>query len=164
MPHRHLATFIFALLAAFAFIACSGQSPVAPGATSDGAQYVTTLAKPVDGTYVLSFEPTISGLGVVLVAHVDDASGNPATSGTAIFQYCSLQGVPAPSTECDNGLGGWVFVGRSGILPSGPRVGDALLTYDLAPSSGTTIGFRFWYNGAGNGIARGPSPSEDHTF
>lgn len=165
MPHRQLARFILAVLAAFAFVACSDQSPIAPTATPDGVQHLTILAQPSKGTYTMSFSPTSSGLGVILVAYVLDASNQPAQSGTAIFEFCSLRGVPAPSTDCDNGSGSWVHFGSAGIIPSpSPLEGHALLTYDLVPPSGTTIGFHFRYLGMGNGIANGTSLSGDHTF
>ena len=63
MPNRHLATSTFASLAAFAFVACSAQSPVAPA----DVQYVTTLAQPAEGTtYLLTAYATSLGRGVVL--------------------------------------------------------------------------------------------------
>lgn len=159
MPPRNL-SLVAAFLATVVFAACSDQSPVAPGATPDLIGGPSLLSRPVLGTYELSFLPTGSGLGVVLKAHVEDASNNPAQSGTAIFQYCSLQGDPAPSTDCDTGSGSWVHFGMAGFLASG----DALLTFDLAPPSGTTIGFRFRYIGQGSGIANGVSAPGDHTF
>jgi hypothetical protein len=168
MPYRHLGTSIFAVPAALAFVACSDQSPVAPGATADGAQYATTLAQPAEGqTYLFTVYATPVGRGAVLDAYVEDASGNPATSGTAFFQYCALQQVPAPSAECDSGSGHWVFWVRAGIIhtdPPGPNEGHALAVYDLAPPSGTTIGFRFRYLGQGSGIANETSNSADYTW
>jgi hypothetical protein len=164
MLRRHLARFVFAVLPAFAFVACADQSPVGPDGTSESQQYDPALAQPVEGTYTMSFLPTGSGLGVILVAYVADASG-PAESGTAIFQYCALHGDPAPSADCDTGSGNWVPWGRAGILPPPSQsVGFAFLTYDLAPTAGTTIGFRFRYTGQGSGIANGVSAPADHTF
>jgi hypothetical protein len=146
-------------------VACSDQLPVAPGATPEGRQYATMSAQPAAGTYELSFLPTNSGLGVILRAHVQDAFGVPAERGTAIFQYCSLHGVSAPSVDCDTGSGNWTLWGRAGIIPSpSPSVGDALMVYDLVPPSGTTIGFRFRYIGQNSGIANGVSASRDFTF
>ena len=162
---HHLAGFIFAVPAAFAFVACTDQSPVAPNDTPEGLQTAIILAQPVEGTYTLSFMPTSTGLGVVLVAYVTDASLAQAESGTAVFQYCSLHGNPAPSNDCDTGSGHWVLWGRAGIIPPpSPSVGFAFLTYDLVPTAGTTIGFRFRYFGQGNGIANGESAPGDHTF
>jgi len=165
MPRRKLAHLSLAVLGAFAFVACSDQSPVAPRGTADGVQYETILAQPVEGTYTISFQPTSSGLGVILVAYVADASGNPAESGTAIFSYCSLHGVPAPSCDCVTGLGSWLHWGTTSILgPTSAFPGYGFLTYDLIPPAGTTIGFRFQYLSKGNGIANHVSEPEDHTF
>jgi hypothetical protein len=164
---HHPGKFTCGVVAAFACLACSDQSPVAPVGPSTGLAYETTLAQPSQGGYEISFLPTISGLGVVLVAYVTDAAGNPAESGTAVFQYCSLHRQPAPSTDCEAGSGSWVFWGRAGIIPSSSDpelVGHALMTYDLAPAAGTTIGFRFRYLGQGSEIANGVSAPADHTF
>jgi hypothetical protein len=131
----------------------------------DGSHSVTTLAQPVKGTYTISFQPTGSGLGVVLVAYVTDASLAPAQKGTAVFQFCSLQGNPAPTADCDTGPGNWTHYGMAEIIPSPfPSEGHALLTYNEAPAPGTTIGFRFRYVGQGSGIGNGMSLSADHTF
>jgi hypothetical protein len=109
--------------------------------------------------------PTRSGLGVILVAYVADASGDPAESGTAIFQYCSLHGEPAPRTDCNTGSGNWVHWGMAGIIPPPfESAGYAFMTYSLAPTAGTTIGFRFRYIGQGSGIANGVSEPEDFTW
>ena len=169
MPYRHLATFTFAVAATLGFVACSGQSPAAPRATPDGVQYATTLAQPAQGAvYLLTTYATTFGRGVVLDAYVEDASNNPATSGTASYQMCSLQGTPAPSTECNTGLGSWMRVGRAGIIhtdPPGPNEGHALFTPDfLAPPTGTTIGFQFRYIGQGSGIANHLSNTADYTW
>ena len=96
MPHRRLAASIFAVLAPFAFTGCSDQSPIAPDASLDGGQNVTPLAELAVGTYLLTVYATSVGRGAVLDAFVRDASGNPATNGTAVFYYCSRQGAPAP--------------------------------------------------------------------
>ncbi len=99
MLNRHLVTSTFAGLAAFALVACSDESPIAP----NDVQNVTTLARgATQGTlYQLDVRP--AGLGAVLDAYVLDAAGEPATDGTAVFYYCSLQGNPAPSTACVTG-------------------------------------------------------------
>ncbi|HEX5574239.1 MAG TPA: hypothetical protein VFX42_00085, partial [Gemmatimonadales bacterium] len=112
MPQGRLARFVFAAFAPLAFAGCSGSSPLAP----DNVQYATVLAQPAEGTmYLLTVYATTVGRGVVLDAYVEDASRNPATSGTAVFQMCSLQGIPAPSTDCNSGSGRWVRVGMAGI-------------------------------------------------
>jgi hypothetical protein len=162
MPHRRHASFISAVLAAFSFIACSDQSPAAPEATPDGVEH---LGRPAEGTlFLFTVYATTGGRGAVLDAYVLDASGNPATAGTAVFQYCSLQGAPAPSAACDAGSGHWVRWGSAGFITSGALEGHALMAYDLAPPSGTTIGFRFRYLGKGSGIANDLSNSADYTW
>ena len=164
MPRRNLASALTAALAAGALVACSDQSPLAPYGTPEGLQSATTLAQPAKGTYTLSFRPTVSGLGVILVAFVTDASGNPATSGTAVFYFCTLDGKPAPSSDCP-GSGGWVHAVSAPIIPFSPNTGFAFaVDDDLVPPAGTTIGFHFRYLGQGNGIANGVSLPEDHTF
>jgi hypothetical protein len=162
MPHRHLATFIFAVLAAFAFIACSDQSPVGPRAIpAGGVQDVTPLVQSVAGTYVLSVEATIEGL--VLTPEVrEEASGLPAQSGLIRLQQCSLQGAPAPSSTCDTGSGHWVPAFTTLRLTPADE-GSISVLFGFAPS-GTTIGFRFLYNGQGGNIESGASNLVDHTF
>jgi hypothetical protein len=165
-----LARVVVLLFGASAF-ACSDRSPVAPQPQATVAlQPATIQAQVVAGTYLLSFRPTSSGLGVVLAGYVAElVSGAPAESGTATFQFCALGSTPRPSADCDSGSGHWVRWGSAGIIPSpSTDVGFALMTYDLVPTPGTTIGFRFRYNGksrgASSGIANGVSPSADHTF
>jgi hypothetical protein len=163
MPRRRLAACIFAFLAPFAFTGCSDQSPIAPNAGPDGGQNVTTQAELVAGTYLLTVYATSVGRGAVLDAYVRDASGNPATSGTAVFYYCSRQGVPAPRGACLTGSGNWVRYGSAGIIPTGTKKGHALMAYTEAPPSGTTIGFRFRYT-RGSTIASGYSNSVNYTW
>jgi hypothetical protein len=152
MPRRKLACLIVAVLVAGAFVACSDQSPVAPGTTPDGVGDLSLLSQPVPGTYELSFfksgpsglEPVsslpvcIEGSGaceeLILGAHVE-ASGAPAQSGAVIFQYCSFKGLPpndieradeAPSAACADGSATWAN------LPANVRVnasGDAYLDF-----------------------------------
>jgi hypothetical protein len=155
MSPRKLASLAMAVLSA-AFGACSDQSPVAPSASTDGAQAVTIRAQSVLGTYVLSvFSYTVEGLA--LKAEVKDASSQPA-SGIVIFQYCSLHGHPAPSSECETGSGHWVnwFVAYN-------FTGEISVLYGFAPS-GTTVGFRFQYIGQGSGTTSHPSNTIDFTF
>jgi hypothetical protein len=124
---------------------------------------VPSFAQGASGTYVLTIEP--AGGGATLKAYVTDASGNPANSGTAVFQYCRSRGAPAPSAECTSGSGRWAFWGRAGILPDGHQnEGYALMAYHLAPAPGTTIGFRFRYSGQGSGIANGTSLPVDYSW
>jgi len=164
MSHCHLTGFIFAALTPCAFIACADQSPVAPGAPSDGDQGVPVLALAVTGIYTLTVYATTVGRGAVLDTYVTDASGHPATSGTVTFKYCSLQGVPAPRSACNTGSGKWMFWGSAGIIPTGPNKGHALMGYTEAPPAGTTIGFRSRYNSHGSSIASHLSNSANYTW
>jgi hypothetical protein len=167
MPRRNVASALTAALAVGALVACSDQSPLAPHGTPEGLQSATTLAQPAKGTYTLSFRPTSSGLGVILVAFVTDAFGNPATSGTAAFDFCTLNGKPAPSSDCP-GSGGWVRVVSAGIISCQPPCTNTGFAFavdaNLVPPAGTTIGFHFRYLGQGSGIANAVSLPEDHTF
>ena len=136
MPHRHLVRFIFAVPAAFAFVACSDQLPLAPGAAPDGEQYAPALAVAVTGTYTLTVYATTTGRGAVLDTYVTDGSGHPATTGTVTFKYCSLQGIPAPRSACNTGSGKWTFYGSASIIhtvPAGSNEGHALMGYTEAP-------------------------------
>ena len=164
MPPRPLPHCTIVVVAALA-VSCSDNPAVAPEVTGDGHAYEARATQPPAGTYEMSFLPTSSGLGVILRGHVEDASGNPAQSGTVTFQYCSLRGVPAPSVNCDTRSGNWARWGSAAIIPSpSPFEGDALMAYDLAPPSGTTIGFRFRFTGRNSGIADGMSAPKDYTF
>lgn len=163
MTRRRLAACIFAVLTPFAFTACSDQSPAAPDASLGSGPEVTTLAELTVGTYLLTVYATSTGRGAVLDAYVRDASGNPATDGTAVFFYCSRQGVPAPRGACLTGSGRWVRYGSAGIIPTGAKQGHALMGYTEAPPSGTTIGFRFRYT-RGSTIASRYSNSANYTW
>jgi hypothetical protein len=166
MPHGQLTRFVLAACSSLAFVGCSESSPVA----LDHPQYAITLARPAEGAvYLITTHPTQFGRGVVLDAYVEDASNTPATGGTATFQMCALQRIPAPSAECSSGSGSWVRVGSAGIIhtdPPGSNEGHALFTPDfLAPPSGTTIGFRFKYIGQGTGITNSLSGNTaDYTW
>jgi hypothetical protein len=170
MFRLHLARVVVLLAGASAF-ACSERSPVAPEPQAlPASQPLAIQAQSVEGSYVLSFRPTGSGLGVILAAYVAQlGSGAPADSGTATFQFCAVGKAPRPRADCDSGSGHWVRWGSASIIPPpATNAGFALMTYDLAPTSGTTIGFRFRYSGRSkgdnSGIADGVSLSADHTF
>ena len=156
MPRLNRAVRSFAILSALASVACSEQSPVAPGTAPNGAGGPSLAARGVAGSYVLTF--VTSGSELVLKAHVQEAiSGEPAQSGTATFQVCLLKGgptlqmTPLPSAECaSGGSGSWVRLGRVPVNASG----DALLNFGVAPAF-TTVGFRFLYAGVRGGVASG---------
>jgi hypothetical protein len=162
MPHHQLAARIFAALAPFAFSACSEQSPLG----ADDVESPAVLARgAAEGTlYQMDARP--AGLGAVLDAYVLDAAGEPATDGSAVFYYCSLQGNPAPSTACVTGSGRWRRYGSVRFFlrdATDSHLGHASLVYDAAPSSGTTIGFRFRYT-RGTTIASQYSNTDDQSW
>jgi len=148
MPRGKLARLSFAVLAAFAFVACSDQSPVAPGATPDAVQPLTALAPGVPGLYELTF--FLNG-ELVLTAHVEAlVSGEPADGGAVTFQYCSYKGRPknditqpdeAPSSACEDGSATWVTLRRVRIERA---TGDASLNFGTV-SVVNIIGFRGHY-------------------
>jgi hypothetical protein len=180
MPRRKLACLIVAVLVAGAFVACSDQSPVAPGATPDGVGDASLLGKALLGLYQLSFVSggqEVSSLPVCtpgsvcqelgLKATVVDASGVPATSGTVAFEYCSFKGLPpndperadeAPREACKSGDGTWarlitVRVDASGNIP--------VVSFGVVFIP-RIVGFRFRYTGGqGSGIANGESAPEN---
>ena len=152
-----------AVVVALLCAACSGESPVAPGITSDAVPYSSAKAQAaVPGSYELSF--FFSGPELILKAHVADAvSGAPASGGTVTFQYCSLKGGPTlqmkplPSAECESGGSGtWARLARITVNASG----DAFVDFGIAPSI-ATVGFRFLYSGERGGIASGVSAPLD---
>jgi len=185
MLRPKLACLVVAAFTAGALAACSDQSPVAPGAASDGTGAPRLLSQPVPGTYELSFfksglsglEPvsslTVCAAGsvceeLILGAHVE-ASGAPAQSGMVIFQYCSYKGLPpndiaradeAPSAACEDGSATWANLPR-GVATDAS--GNAYLDFGLVMIP-RTVGFRFRYLGQGSGIANGVSASADFTW
>lgn len=165
MVPRNRASLALSALAAFALVACSDQSPVAPRASPDGVQDVSTLARAVAGSYELSFFATAPEL--ILQAHVFTESGD-AQGGRVTFQICLLRGgptlqmVPLPSSECESGGSGtWVHLAtvEMGTCPS-LGSGYACIDFGVAPST-ATVGFRFRYVGQGGGIANGVSAPLD---
>jgi hypothetical protein len=165
MQHSRL-VFTCAVLASFTFIACSDQLPLSSDLTSDNVESPTVLARgALEGT-LYQLDVRLNGLGATLDAYVLDAAGEPATDGVAIFYYCSLQGNSAPSTACGTGSGRWRRWGSVRFSPrpaTDPALGHALMAYDEAPSSGTTIGFRFRYT-RGTTIASQYSNTDDQSW
>jgi hypothetical protein len=136
---------------------------------------ITALAAgPAPGFYVISclmeapnLVPCLTGneisvgTALVLNAHVTDSSGNLAKNGLLIFQDCLLQGIPAPSIQCDSGSGVWSTIDRVPIMAR-PTAADIRVGYG-SPSTPQTIGFRFRYL-SGSGIPNGISNSMDVTW
>ena len=102
----------------------------------------------VEGVYTLSFAYGVEGL--VLIGHVEDLSGNPATDGFVKLQYCVFKGTPepefacAPSSACLDGSGVWRTLRFGRGIPVLPN-GDALGSFGLVPLELNTIGFRGTY-------------------
>jgi hypothetical protein len=159
---------IAALAAAFAVLACSEQSPVAPGASPDDLRMAV---QGTPGSYVISFlKETSTGLApttdiepvgtyLVLKSEVRDNLGNLAQSGTVTYQVCSAKGNYAPSATCNGGGGTWKRFLSGSVDPIGLLAGFG------ACSTPRSIGFRFTYSGGRNsGIANGVSASRDFTW
>lgn len=165
-------------LAAAALIACSGESPVAPGPGQDGG--LDLQAKAIPGSYELSFfkfgssglEPVsslpVSSEELILGAHVEDNAGLPAGSGAVSFQYCSYKGLPpnditradeAPSAACASGLATWDLLTTVPLDASG----NAFMNFGIVQIP-RTVGFRFKYLSRGSGIANGMSAPADFTW
>lgn len=158
-------------LVAFTCTACSGDSPVAPSASAPavGAGNEVAAKAAAAGTYEISFlketrqglEPIVNTLNVgeylVLKSQVKDASGVLAEEGLVTYEYCSLQNVKAPSSECEGGRGRWTRLMSMSVDPIGSLAGFG------ACSRPRAIGFRFRYTGGGD-IANGVSPSRDVTW
>jgi hypothetical protein len=144
---------------AIAIGACSEASPAGPSATS--AEAPILAARAALGQYDLHFDYDVE---LVLIATVRDAGGAPAEGGTAAFQYCST-GRPrgdetdpdeTSSSECANGTGSWINLGRSSVDADGQAhyVFGSISVVDV-------IGFRYKYTGQGSGIASFTTAGED---
>jgi hypothetical protein len=115
------------------------------------------------GTTANSFETPVD-TAVILEGIVTDGPGNPATSGSWIFQDCLLKGVPAPSTACDSGSGLWSNIQEVHFHPGPPLTNGVRIAYGIV-SAPQTIGFRFRFlAGHQSGIANGISTSIDVTW
>jgi hypothetical protein len=155
----------------FAVVACSGSS--------GSAVEPNTPAPPVSGSYRLTFlkssaggfEPVSSlpfGQELNLRAHVDDRSGRPVTTGTIIFEYCSLNGYPkndiaqideAPIEACADGRASWTPM----VTTMVNGLGEATMNFGFVQVT-PVIGFRFRYVNQGGGIASGESAPADFMF
>jgi hypothetical protein len=174
MLHRNLSTLMAAVIA-FTLVACSGRSPVEPS-TPPGQ---TPPIQIVPGSYQLVFlrsgpnglEP-VSSLPfleeLLLRAQVKDNSGNPAKTGTVIFEYCSLNGYPkdditqideAPIEACADGRATWTPLVTIGVNQSG----EATMNFGFVRVT-PVIGFRFRYLNSGGGIASGMSEPANFRF
>ena len=189
MSHRTSARCITVLLSAASFAACSGQSPVTPGALpAAGASLDARGSSGVPGVYALAFFARVSGTfqevntlpvlsaELILKAQVTDTSGNPAALGSVTFEYCSYSKLPpnditradeAPKEACEQGLAKWARLQTVSVTNGGNC---------LALGSGTacapfgsvriprTIGFRFRYAQQKGSIASGTSDARNFTW
>ena len=174
---------VVCLVGALSAAACSGQSPLAPGAgntfepsLSEGTS--AALAAVAPGTYTLTFHGSPAGNEVttlpvfqelVLKARVTDSLGQAARTGTVTFEYCSRRGGPpndinradeAPMAECAAGTATWKSLLRMGVNPAG----EAAMNFGFVQIP-RTIGFRFRYQGGKRaGIADGVGGPRDIEF
>ena len=169
---------------ACSIVACSSQSPVSPGVAAAGSLDAKPSAT-VPGVYDLTFWAWVNGsyqevsslpVGtgpLFFKAQVTDLSGNPATSGTVTFEYCSYGGRPnditnadeAPKEACEQGQAKWArLASRTVDTPSCPAAinGSACHGMDFVRIP-RTIGFRFRYAGKGS-IASGTSPARNFVW
>ena len=145
-----------------------------------------TTGTVVPGLYDLSFrvfrngvfEP-VSSLPVlssemILMAHVEDASGNPAQNGTVTFEYCSYKGRPpgdidnpdeAPKEACDAGTATWDRLGRASIGTClGHQLPGSACVFFGVVRIPRDVGFRFKYAGRRGGVDSGMSGEANFTW
>jgi hypothetical protein len=136
--------------------------------------------------YALSFWARVSGTwqevsslpvltGLALKADVTDLSGNPATAGTVIFEYCSYPGRSnditdadeAPKEACEQGQAKWSRLGTWTVGVGGGNclaIGSGSACYPFGSVRvPRTIGFRFRYAQKGS-IASGTSPARNFVW
>lgn len=179
------AKLIAAVVGAAALVACSGQSPVTPSASSIASDAVNAKGGgSAPGVYDLSFNvysqgtlQVVTSLRVlsqelILMAHVTDSSGAAAQKGSVTFEYCSYKGLPpgdvtradeAPKEACEQGTAAWARLGSSAVdAGSCPwlGVGYACRNFGIVRIP-RTVGFRFRYSSGGSVIASGMSPARN---
>jgi hypothetical protein len=111
---------------------------------------------------------TVSSEELILAAHITDASGTAATTGSVTFEYCSYLGLPprditradeAPMEACADGSAAWA---RLTSIPidggSCPQLGAgyACMNFGVVRIP-RKIGFRIRFSGQGGSIASGGS-------
>jgi hypothetical protein len=175
------------VLGAFAFTACSNQTPLAPTAAAGGAGEVSAKPSATPGIYTLTFMARVDGTlqevtslpvqtaELILQASVTSSTGSAAQAGTVTFEYCSYKGRPpndisradeAPKEACEQGTASWARLGSLSVYPGmcpalGP--GYACLNFGVVRLP-RDVGFRFRYASQGSGIASGTSPSKNFTW
>ena len=126
------------------------------------------VLEPVSSLPVLSYE-------LILRAYVADASGVPALSGTAVFEYCSYKGRPpndieradeAPKEACDAGLASWRRLSSREVDAStcpGFGTGNACMNFGIVRIP-RDVGFRFRFSGRRRDIDPGVSEAANFTW
>ena len=162
-------------------IACADRSPVAPdapaatseslsarpGAVATGV-YDLTFHAVIDGTLQSVSSLAVSSQELILAAHITDAAGNAATSGTVTFEYCSYKGLPpnditradeAPLEACRDGLANWARLTSISLDTRGcPQLGPGYACMDFGiVRIPRKIGFRIRFSAHGGSIANGAS-------
>lgn len=185
------ASIMFLILATHNTAATQSLDATTPGVsnvTIEERDFLSSLrpVPAVPGVYDLSFrvfrngvfEP-VSSLPVlseemIVMAHVEDTSGNPAQSGTVTFEYCSYKGVPsgdidnpdeAPKEACDAGKATWDRLGRAtiGTCLGHPLPGTACVFFGIVRIP-RDVGFRFKYAGRRGGVDSGMSGAANFTW
>jgi hypothetical protein len=188
MSHSSLRTFTGLFVIAVVTItlaACSNESPASPGGVAASGSLDAKPSGGVSGVYSLTFWSFVNGayqevsslpvLGstLFLKAQVTDLSGNPATTGTVTFEYCSYGGRTndptnadeAPKEACEQGQAKWARLASRtvGTVSCPPAIGGSAchgMDFVRIPR---TIGFRFRYGGKGS-IASGTSPARNFVW
>jgi hypothetical protein len=172
-------------LSTCSIIACSSQSPLAPGGVAASGSVDARQSAGVPGVYSLTFWSYVNGSyqevsslpvrtsSLFLKAEVTDLSGNPATAGTVTFEYCSYGGRTnditnadeAPKEACEQGQAKWArLASRTVGTLTCPAVVNGSACYGMdSVQIPRTIGYRFRYAGKGS-IASGTSPARNFVW
>jgi hypothetical protein len=129
-----------------------------------------------NGVYTPVTSLPVSSQELILRAYVvEEGSGTPAQSGTAIFEYCSYKGRPprdieradeAPKEACDAGIASWRRLQSIDVnAGSCPQlgVGNACMNFGVVMIP-RDVGFRFRFNGKKSGINSGTSDASNFTW
>ena len=186
MSHHDVLRALTVAASAVLFTGCA-DSPARPTAASDAVTGSNALsARSSPGSYELSFHVevgdelvevqslAVSGEELILKAHVEDAAGTPAQTGTVVFEYCSFKGRrnditqpdEAPKEACELGLAAWTRLGGVSVDAqscAGPGSGNACLTFGVVQIP-RTVGFRFHFSAQRSSIAKGMSEAKDFTW
>jgi hypothetical protein len=142
-----------------------------PGVAAPGL-YELSFHAVINGTLQPVSSLTVMSQELILAAHVTDAAGHAATSGTITFDYCSYKGLPpnditradeAPLEACRDGSANWarltsIRLDTQGCAQLGP--GYACMDFGIVRIP-RKIGFRFRYSEQRSGIASGISDPQN---